>query len=85
MNEVISRNTVPAMGNEFLTIREVKDYLKISQSAAYGLTHSKGFPVARFGASVRIPRKAFLAWVDMQTVIPGGLADYINSAEGRVS
>lgn len=84
MNEVIN-GAIQKTDNEFLTIREVKDYLKISQSAAYGLAHSKGFPVAKFGTSLRIPRRAFLAWVDMQAMIPGGITDYLAAAEGRGS
>ena len=61
----------------FLTVSDVKNYLRISQSAAYGLTHCKDFPVSRFGTSIRIPREAFLAWVASKTVIPPGVAEYM--------
>jgi len=69
-----STASISDVANEFLTVQDVKDYLKISKSAAYGLTHSKDFPVSRFGSSVRIPKQAFLVWVAMQTKVPEYLA-----------
>jgi len=62
----------------YLTVKEVKNYLKLSQSAAYALTHSKDFPVCRMGGTIRIPRDAFLAWVDRHTSIPAYLNDYMS-------
>ena len=62
----------------FLTIAEVRQYLNISLSAAYELSRSKGFPVSRFGGSIRIPRDAFLCWVEKRTYIPTNLADHIS-------
>lgn len=58
---------------EYLTIKDVRDYLNISQSKAYELTHRKDFPVCRFGGSIRIPRAGFLAWVDQMTYLPANL------------
>ena len=58
------------MTNAYLTVAEVKRYLNISLTAAYELSHSKDFPVCRFGGSIRIPRDAFLAWVESRTYIP---------------
>lgn len=58
----------------YLTISDVKHYLNISQSAAYELSHRKDFPVCRFGSCIRIPRDAFLAWVQSHTYIPTALA-----------
>ena len=63
--------------SEYMTVRDVKDYLNISQAAAYELTHRKDFPVSRFGGSVRIPRQAFLAWVEMKTHIPVELEPFM--------
>lgn len=65
---------------QFLTIRDIQDYLNISQSAAYELAHRKDFPVCRVGGSVRIPREAFLAWVDMKTHITPQLRSYMAAA-----
>lgn len=64
-----------ALPNAYLTITEVRQYLNISQSAAYELSHSKGFPVCRFGGSIRIPRDAFLVWVESRTYIPTNLVE----------
>lgn len=61
------------MNNEnkqYLTVKEVKNYLNISTATAYELTHRSDFPVCRFGANIRIPRDAFLAWVAKCTFIP---------------
>jgi excisionase family DNA binding protein len=74
MSNATDPSNIPFGTNEFLTVRDVKNYLQISQSAAYGLTHSKEFPVSHFGSSIRIPKNAFLAWVAMQTMIPEALA-----------
>ena len=57
----------------FMTIADVKVYLNISQSAAYQLSRRKDFPVCRFGGNIRIPRDAFLAWVEARTYIPTAL------------
>ena len=59
----------------YLPIADVRTYLNISQSAAYELSHSKGFPVCRFGGSIRIPRDAFLCWVESRTYIPTSLVE----------
>lgn len=59
---------------QYLTVADIGKYLNVSQSKAYELTHRKDFPVSRFGGSVRIPREAFLCWVDRHTSIPDGLA-----------
>lgn len=57
---------------EFLTVADVQRWLNISQGAAYALAHRKDFPVARFGGAIRIPRVAFLAWVEANTSNPNG-------------
>ena len=59
--------------NQYLTVANVGRYLNISQSKAYELAHRKDFPVCRFGGSIRIPREAFLSWVEQHTCIPNGL------------
>ena len=61
------------LSNEFLTVAEVKDYLNVSLTQAYALTHRKDFPVSRFGGAIRVPRKAFLTWVDAHTSMPAEL------------
>ncbi len=66
-----------ALTSAYLTISDVRKFLNISQSAAYELSHSKGFPVCRFGGSIRIPRDAFLVWVESRTYIPTNLAERV--------
>ena len=59
---------------DYLTIRDVQEYLSISKSKAYELSHRKDFPVCRFGGAIRIPREAFLKWVQMHTYVPESLS-----------
>lgn len=58
---------------QYMTVKEVRTYLNVSSATAYELTHRNDFPVCRFGANIRIPRDAFLAWVAKCTYIPAGL------------
>ena len=39
----------------YLTVADIKNYLCISSTTAYELTHRKDFPVCRLGSSIRIP------------------------------
>ena len=55
---------------EYMTVTDVEKYLNISKGAAYGLTRRSDFPICRFGGTIRIPRDAFLIWVDKMTAIP---------------
>ena len=64
----------------YMTVSEVKRYLNINQAAAYELTHRADFPVCRIGGSIRIPKSAFLAWVELRTHIPEALARHMASA-----
>lgn len=73
------KNTVFNERSNYMTIADVRSYLNISQTAAYELSHRDDFPVCRFGGSIRIPRDAFLAWVDHQTYIPTSLRPSINA------
>jgi len=61
--------------SNYLTINDVRLFLNISLSAAYELSHRKDFPVCRFGGNIRIPRDAFLIWVESRTYIPTALTN----------
>lgn len=77
----MNRNTTyTAPIDEFITVADVQRYLKISQSAAYSLTHAKDFPVFRLGNSIRIPKAAFFAWVALKTSIPTCVADQMRTS-----
>ncbi len=64
------KTTRESTNSNYLTVADVKNYLNISQASAYELVHRNDFPTARIGGSIRIPREAFLAWVDLRTRIP---------------
>lgn len=59
----------------YLTVADIKNYLCISSTTAYELTHRKDFPVCRLGSSIRIPTQLFLVWVAKHTRIPADLAE----------
>lgn len=65
--------TQQPLTHEYLTISQVRQFLNISQSKAYELTHRKDFPVCRFGGSIRIPRDPFMSWVAQKSYIPQNL------------
>jgi len=56
-----------------LTMRHVQGVLGISRPETYRLAHTRGFPVIRFGRSIRVPREAFFQWLDEHTGIEEGL------------
>ena len=66
----MNKNTNPF----YMTVADVKNYLNISQAAAYEPVHRSDFPSARIGGSIRVPRDAFLAWVELRTRIPKDVA-----------
>jgi excisionase family DNA binding protein len=49
-----------------LTVEQVKQILGISRVKTYELVHTAGFPTIRIGRAIRIPREAFLRWMDGQ-------------------
>lgn len=49
-----------------LTVPQLAEKLQISRQAAYSLCKKPGFPVVRFGGSIRIPIKELDAWMSRQ-------------------
>jgi excisionase family DNA binding protein len=49
-----------------LTLKHVQDVLGISRPKTYELAHTRGFPAVRFGRAIRVPREAFLRWLEQQ-------------------
>jgi excisionase family DNA binding protein len=47
-----------------LTVPQLAGFLQISRTKAYELTYRKGFPAVRMGKTVRVPREAFLRWLN---------------------
>ncbi len=54
--------TLPAV----LTMKHIQDVLGISKPKTYELAHTRGFPVGKFGRAIRVPRDAFIRWLDAQ-------------------
>ena len=49
-----------------LTVPEAAKIAKVSPGTMYQMVRIEGFPVVRFGRSIRIPTQAFLRWLDSQ-------------------
>ena len=67
------RKTETKSTGDYLTVANLRDYLNISQAAAYQLVHRRDFPSCQFGGSIRIPKEALRAWLDKHTYIPADL------------
>ena len=50
-----------------LTMKQVQDILGLSRPKTYQLAHKEGFPVVKFGRALRVPKIAFLRWLEAQT------------------
>ena len=55
-----------------LTMKHVQEITGLSKPKVYELAHTRGFPVVRFGRALRVPREAFLRWLDQQTGVQEG-------------
>jgi excisionase family DNA binding protein len=55
-----------------LTLKHVQEVLGISRPKTYELAHTRGFPAVRFGRAIRVPREAFLRWLDQQAGVEEG-------------
>ena len=65
---VIDVEGLPAV----LTMKHVQNVLGLSRLKTYELAHTRGFPVVRFGRAIRVPREAFLRWLDEQAGVQEG-------------
>lgn len=52
-----------------LTMRHVQETLGISRVKTYELVHLHGFPVIRLGRTIRVPREAFIRWLNEQASV----------------
>ena len=50
-----------------LRVRQVSEILGISETNAYKLMRSKGFPTIRVGRRMIVPRDRLVLWMDKQT------------------
>jgi excisionase family DNA binding protein len=49
-----------------MRVEDVQRALLISRLKAYELVHQQGFPTVRIGRAIRVPRDAFLRWLEAQ-------------------
>ena len=49
--------------NEVLTIDDIAEVLRVSQSTAYRLCRDPAFPSFRVGGQIRVTRKDLDAWI----------------------
>lgn len=49
-----------------LNVNDVASILAISKVSAYELVKSSNFPVVRVGRRIKIPKAAFMEWLDNQ-------------------
>jgi excisionase family DNA binding protein len=54
-----------------LTMKQVQEVTGLAKELVYRLPHTNGFPVVRFGRVFRVPRDAFLKWLDDQAMEGG--------------
>jgi excisionase family DNA binding protein len=64
-NHVTAQEELPLV----LTMKDIQDITSLSRPKAYELAHKQGFPVIRFGRAIRVPRDAFLRWLNEQAGI----------------
>lgn len=49
-----------------LTVKEMREILRIGSNSAYSLIHSNRFPVKKIGCTYRIPKESFFLWLEQQ-------------------
>jgi len=59
---VIDIKALPAV----LTVEQVQKILGLSRPKTYELVNTAGFPTIRIGRAIRVPREAFMQWMDQQ-------------------
>lgn len=48
---------------DMLTVKDIQKIMRVSINVAYGLIHSKAFPVIKIGNFYRIPKDSFYTWL----------------------
>lgn len=55
------------MNKEILNVKELAKYLGVSETVAYRLTHTDGFPILRVGKRYLIPMVELREWISKNT------------------
>ncbi|PIT76575.1 helix-turn-helix domain-containing protein [Limnohabitans sp. B9-3] len=61
--------SLSAESEGILTIKEVADYLKVTERTIYRLSQAKKIPSFKVGGMWRYPRKDIDAWIARQTTV----------------
>ena len=64
-----------------LTIKEVADYLKVTERTIYRLAAAKQIPAFKVGGSWRFSRADIDSWIKHQSTAPGARATWPGRAE----
>lgn len=62
--------TNPRIEGEILTIREVADYLKVTERTIYRLAGAKKIPAFKVGGTWRFSRGEIDQWIKQQSTAP---------------
>lgn len=65
VESLVAKVELPLM----LSAVDIQRQLQISRSEAYGLIASGSIPSMRIGRLVRVPRNAFVAWIEQRSGI----------------
>ena len=68
---------------EILTIREVADYLKVTERTIYRLAAAKQMPAFKIGGSWRFSRQGIDSWIRLQSV--ESFDETVDSANKNIS
>jgi excisionase family DNA binding protein len=58
-----------SMSAEILTVREVADYLKVTERTVYRLLSEKQIPAFKVGGAWRFRRAQLNEWIEQRTVV----------------
>lgn len=71
LNQQHSEEALAASAAQFdkrtYTVNEIQDILGIGRSTAYNLVKENHFHSVRIGGTIRISKKSFDAWLDLQS------------------
>jgi excisionase family DNA binding protein len=65
VSTIIDVRELPAV----LTMGDIQRTMRVAKKTAYDPAHRDGFPAIRLGRTIRVPREAFLRWLDQQAGI----------------
>jgi excisionase family DNA binding protein len=71
------------MSSDVLTIREVAEYLKVTEKTVYSLAQRRRIPAFKVGGQWRFRREDMESWIDVQTEDTVGATSSESAAEAR--